>query len=72
VAFRHVGRPAVLQLSLFSATGLPIIVAVTTIAVDAGLMQQEGQSVVVAAGMLTVLAFPLTAIELGRRASAVD
>jgi Kef-type K+ transport system membrane component KefB len=67
VAFRHRSRLQVVQLSLFSCTGLPIIVAVTTIAVDAGLMHQEGQSVVVAAGMLTVLVFPLTAIELGRR-----
>jgi Kef-type K+ transport system membrane component KefB len=67
VAFRHLGRRGSVQLALFSATGLPIIVAVTTIAVDAGLMKQSGQSVVVAAGMLTVLVFPLTAIELGRR-----
>jgi Kef-type K+ transport system membrane component KefB len=67
VAFRHLGRRDSVQLALFSATGLPIIVAVTTVAVDAGLMTSDGQSVVVAAGMLTVLAFPLTAIELGRR-----
>ena len=69
VAFRHIGRGDSVQLALFSATGLPIIVAVTTIAVDAGLMDLAGQSVVVAAGMLTVLVFPLTAIELGRSRS---
>jgi Kef-type K+ transport system membrane component KefB len=67
IAFRHVGRHDAVQLSLFSSTGLPIIVAVTTVAVDAGLMDRTGQSVVVAAGMLTVLVFPLTAIEMGRR-----
>ena len=50
VAFRHIGRRDSVQLALFSATGLPIIVAVTTIAVDAGLMHQAGQSVMVAAG----------------------
>ena len=69
VAFRHIGRGDSVQLALFSATGLPVIVAVTTIAVDAGLMDLAGQSVVVAAGMLTVLVFPLTAIELGRSRS---
>jgi Kef-type K+ transport system membrane component KefB len=36
--------------SLFSATGLPIIVAVTTVAVESGRMSHEGQSIVVAAG----------------------
>ena len=72
VAFRHIGRRDSVQLALFSATGLPIIVAVTTIAVDAGLMHQAGQSVMVAAGMVTVLVLPLTAIELGRRRAPAD
>jgi Kef-type K+ transport system membrane component KefB len=55
-----------LQLGLFSATGLPIIVAVTTVAVASGQMSQEGQSIVVAAGMLTVLVLPMLAVTLHR------
>jgi Kef-type K+ transport system membrane component KefB len=55
-----------LQLSLFSATGLPIIVAVTTVAVASGQMSHRGQSIVVAAGMLTVLVLPMLAVTLHR------
>jgi Kef-type K+ transport system membrane component KefB len=64
--FRHLATRQRLQLGLFSATGLPIIVAVTTVAVAAGQMTAEGQSIVVAAGMLTVLALPLLAVTLHR------
>jgi len=51
---------------VFSATGLPIIVAVTTVAVESGQMTQQGQSIVVAAGMLTVLFLPVLALGLHR------
>lgn len=64
--FRHLGRRERLQLGLFSATGLPIIVAVTTVAVASGEMSHQGQSIVVAAGMLTVLALPVLAVALHR------
>jgi hypothetical protein len=53
-----------LQLGLFSATGLPIIVAVTTVAVDSGQLTHAGQSIVVGAGMLTVLLLPVSALSL--------
>jgi Kef-type K+ transport system membrane component KefB len=69
--FRHVPRRERLQLGLFSATGLPIIVAVTTVAVQAGQMGRQGQSIVVAGGMLTVLAFPMLAFALDRRPAGV-
>ena len=64
--FRHLPGRQRLQLGLFSATGLPIIVAVSTVAVEAGQMTSEGQSIVVAAGMLTVLALPMFAFTLHR------
>jgi Kef-type K+ transport system membrane component KefB len=64
VVFRRHPGVSPLQVALLSATGLPIIVAVTTVAVDAGLLTTEGQSLVIAAGMLTVLVLPLVAIEL--------
>jgi Kef-type K+ transport system membrane component KefB len=62
--FGHLGRRMRLQLGLFSATGLPIIVAVTTVAVDAGQLTHAGQSIVVGAGMLTVLLLPVLALSL--------
>jgi len=62
--FRHLDRRLRLQLGLFSATGLPIIVAVTAVAVDSGQMTHAGQSIVVGAGMLTVLLLPVLALSL--------
>ncbi|KAB1501322.1 cation:proton antiporter [Corynebacterium sp. 320] len=50
-----------LQLSLYAATALPIIVAVTEVALQSGFLEEEIASVLVAAGSLTVLLFPLLA-----------
>lgn len=49
-------------LVLFTATGLPIIVAVTGIGVEAGDLQVPVATALVAAGMLSVLLFPLIAL----------
>lgn len=49
------------RVGLYAATGLPIIVAVTEVAVDNALMDSEIASVLVAAGAVTVLLFPLLA-----------
>ena len=56
---------------LFSATGLPIIVAVTAIGVDAGDLDPATAASLVGAGMLSVLLFPLLALSQRRR-SRVD
>jgi hypothetical protein len=48
---------------MFASTGLPIIVAVTSVAVSAGEMSMTNASVLVAGGALTVLICPL----LGQR-----
>jgi Kef-type K+ transport system membrane component KefB len=48
-------------MGLFASTGLPIIVAVTAVAVDAGQMAPANASVLVAGGALTVLVCPLLA-----------
>lgn len=53
------------RIGLFAATGLPIIVAVTTTAVNAGQMSAENASVLVAGGAVTVLTMPLAASLLG-------
>lgn len=47
---------------LLSATGLPIIVAVTAIGVEAGLLAPTTAAALVGAGMLSVLLFPLVAL----------
>lgn len=49
------------QIALYSATGLPIIVAVTGVAVAADQMSSASASILVAAGAITVLALPLLA-----------
>lgn len=53
-----------LSVALLGATGLPIIVAVTSIGVDEGILTSAQQAVLVAAGMLSVLVFPLVAMAL--------
>ncbi|HEY5980528.1 MAG TPA: cation:proton antiporter [Microlunatus sp.] len=55
------------RIGLFAATGLPIIVAVTTTAVSAGQMTSANASVLVAGGAVTVLLMPLAATLLGTR-----
>ena len=55
------------QISLYSATGLPIIVAVTGVAVASGTMSEGNASVLVTAGALTVLLLPLAASIIGSR-----
>ena len=49
------------QLALYAATGLPIIVAVTEIALSRELIDAALASILVAAGALTVLVFPIVA-----------
>ncbi|HYI55643.1 MAG TPA: cation:proton antiporter [Microlunatus sp.] len=55
------------RIGLFAATGLPIIVAVTSTAVSAGQMTSANASVLVAGGAVTVLLMPLAATLLGNR-----
>ncbi|MET8519224.1 cation:proton antiporter [Nocardioides sp. NPDC004968] len=53
--------------ALFAATGLPIIVAVTSVSVSSGEMSTESASVLVGAGATTVLLLPMLAtVLLGR------
>ncbi|MGJ4843424.1 MULTISPECIES: cation:proton antiporter [unclassified Leifsonia] len=56
-------------LTLFSATGLPIIVAVTNIGVAEGDLKTGTATALVGAGMLSVLAFPIIALTLRKRSS---
>ncbi|WP_315312526.1 cation:proton antiporter [Rothia dentocariosa] len=54
------------ELALYSAAGLPIIVAVTSIAKSSGLLESSTASLLVAGGALTVLLFPLWAAAIKR------
>ena len=53
-----------IAVALLGATGLPIIVAVTGIGVDEGILPSAAAAVLVGAGMLSVLLFPLIAMSL--------
>jgi Kef-type K+ transport system membrane component KefB len=55
------------RVALYASTGLPIIVAVTSVAVANGQMSQTNSSLLVAGGAVTVLLLPMTATLLDRR-----
>jgi Kef-type K+ transport system membrane component KefB len=54
------------RLMLYTATGLPVIIAITTIGISSGVMTKENAAALVGAGVLTVLFFPLLAEIIGR------
>ncbi len=60
------------RFSLLVATALPIIVAVTSIEVDAGVMIPANAAALVGAGALTVLVFPLVGDRLVRGRQPVE
>jgi Kef-type K+ transport system membrane component KefB len=61
------------SLACFDATGLPLIVAITTIGVATGHMRSSTAAALVGAGMISVILFPLVATMLiGRPAVASD
>lgn len=56
-----------LRFTLYSATGLPIIVIVTEIGISSGLMREERAAALLCAGMLSVVLFPILAREVKDR-----
>ena len=58
------------RFALYAATGLPIIVAVTTIQVENGVMTSAGAASMVGAGALSVLVFPLVGNALTARSKS--
>ncbi|UKA51702.1 cation:proton antiporter [Arthrobacter sp. FW305-123] len=64
------GRAGKTALVLLGATALPIIVAVTTIGREHGLITSGISSALIGAGMLSVLLFPLLALRRLRRTEA--
>jgi Kef-type K+ transport system membrane component KefB len=64
---RDLPRGQRVPLALFSATGLPLIVVITSIGVTEGRMLPVNAAALVGAGMLSVLLYPLIAKALLRR-----
>jgi hypothetical protein len=60
------------RVALYGSTGLPIIVAVTSVAVANGQMSQANTSLLVAGGTLTVLLLPMTATLLDHSVPAEE
>ena len=60
-----------LQIAVYSTTALPIIVAVTQVAVSAGAMSTSFASTLVLAGVLSVLVLPAAGLVLGHRSDHV-
>ncbi len=58
-----------IQLAIFTATSLPLLVALTELAVDDGTMATDSAAALVGAGAVSVLVFPLLALSLGRAES---
>ena len=56
---RVVTKAEVSALAILSATGLPIIVVITTLGVDEHKMKPQNAAALVAAGMLSVLIYPI-------------
>jgi len=59
-------------LAFFSATQLPLVVAITTIALDAGKMRTSTAAALVGAAILSTLVFPLVGLRLRKGRAALD
>jgi Kef-type K+ transport system membrane component KefB len=59
-------------LAFYSATELPLVVAITTIAVDGGHMRSSTAAGLVGAAMLSTLVFPLVALSLRKGPPMID
>lgn len=65
VLYRHdMPRRELAPLALYSATGLPLIVAISAIGVSTGRMRTDNAAALVGAAMISVFLFPLTALFL--------
>lgn len=59
---KDLDRAAARRLALLGSTALPIVVALTTIGTDTGVMRASTAAALVGAAMITVLVFPLLAV----------
>jgi Kef-type K+ transport system membrane component KefB len=66
---REAGSHETSALAVMSATGLPLVVVITTIGTEAGVLKAGPAAALVCAGMLSVLIFPLVALRMLRATS---
>jgi len=66
-----IGQSKVIAAALLQATSLPFIVAATTIGIELQAMNKSNASALVAAGLLSVVIFPMTGLALLRRDAGV-
>jgi Kef-type K+ transport system membrane component KefB len=69
---RFVGDRRAAIAGVLQATSLPFIVAATTIGMELGAIDAAESSALIAAGLLSVLIFPLSGLTLLRRAMAAE
>ena len=67
---RDLGPRGTLSLAVFSATGLPLIVAIVGIGIERGAIGRDVGTSLIGAGMLSVLILPLIATALARAESS--
>jgi Kef-type K+ transport system membrane component KefB len=67
---RDLGPRRTLSLAVFSATGLPLIVAIVGIGIERGAIDRDVGTSLIGAGMISVLVLPLLASTLASRASS--
>ncbi|MFD3874302.1 cation:proton antiporter, partial [Streptomyces sp. NPDC058623] len=70
LAPRDLGRRDRSALVLFGSTALPLVVAITTLGVEAGKVEPGEAAALVGAAMLSVLVFPLLGMRLRARSGA--
>jgi Kef-type K+ transport system membrane component KefB len=66
---RELGRRRTAGLAIFSATGLPLIVAIVGIGTDRGAIDADVGTSLIGAGMISVLLLPLIGTAIARRES---
>ena len=67
---RDLGPRRTLSLALFSATGLPLIVAIVGIGIERGAIGRDVGTSLIGAGMISVLVLPLLATAIASRESS--
>ena len=67
---RELGPRKTLSLAVFSATGLPLIVAIVGIGIERGAIGRDVGTSLIGAGMISVLVLPLIATALAERESS--
>jgi hypothetical protein len=60
------------QMTLLTATSLPLLVALASVGLDSGHMLPENAAALVGAGVLSVMFFPGLAVALDRGAAQVE